>query len=110
MSNNFDTHYTESDSKIGKCREAAQIFCLERATIAEWLRKREKHPVNVFLEKQVSKANGPKGGASENKNYEVNPTPTKTDSSGNFGIGLRNMCILLFSTQSANKGKLYEKN
>jgi hypothetical protein len=36
-------------------------------TIAEWLRKREKHPVNVFLEEQVNEVNWPEGGASENK-------------------------------------------
>ncbi len=45
-------------------KEAPQNFCLERATIAE------------------------RQGASENKNSEVKPTPSKPDSSGCFGIPL----------------------
>jgi hypothetical protein len=43
-------------------KEASPNFCLERVTIAE------------------------EQGASENKNYEVQLTPSKTDSSCGFGI------------------------
>ncbi len=58
-------------------KENPQNFCSQQATIAEWLPMREKHPLDVFLEKQV---NLPARGASENKNYEINPMPPKTDS------------------------------
>ncbi len=61
-------------------------FSSLQANIAARLRMREKHPENVFLEKQVNEVNRPAGGASENKNYDGNPMQPKTDSPVYFGI------------------------
>src|SRR5579872_2149677 len=48
----------------------------------------ENSPGDCFLGKQVNEVNWPEGGSSENKNFEVNPTKSKTDSSDYFGITL----------------------
>ncbi len=58
-------------------KEDPQNFCSQRATIAEWQ------------------------DASENKNYEVNPTQPKTDSSSCFGIRLCLSVLFVFSLCSA---------
>jgi hypothetical protein len=67
-------------------KEGLQNFCSERATIAERLRTLENSPGDCFQGKQVNAVNRPEGGASENKNFEVNPTLPETDPSGYFGI------------------------
>src|SRR5579872_5970266 len=54
--------------------------------IAERLRTLENSPGDCFLGKQVNEVNWPEGGSSENKNFEGNPTKSKTDSSDYFGI------------------------
>src|SRR5579872_3740627 len=46
----------------------------------------ENSPGDCFLGKQVNEVNWPEGGSSENKNFEGNPTKSKTDSSDYFGI------------------------
>ena len=81
-------------SKVGNlARRPRKFLHLERTTtpgppkthrlwggaIAEWLRILENSPGDCFLEKQVSEANWPGGGVSEDQKFAAKPTQPKTN-------------------------------
>lgn len=49
-------------------------MCLERASIAEWLRTPTKSPVDFLSGKQVNEVNWSEGGASEDLKFVANST------------------------------------
>ncbi len=101
----FGTAETREAGGPSQCGAGLQNSCSEGATaprspkthrhwggaIAERLRTLENSPGDCFLGKQVNAVNWPEGGASENENFEVNPTQLKPDSSDNFGIEARSL-------------------
>ena len=59
---------------INLTRRHHKFLCLQRATIAEWLRTPTNSPADRLPGKQVNEVNLPEGGASEDQKFVAKPT------------------------------------